>query len=172
MFLFLILFPFFVLKLEHESLDLERRERALLKKETQKVQEDLNSAKSKMQKLVAEFESQLEIAQADQYNSLILKTEEAVADIIEACCPNDLVYMEEVCSDYSPQAGEKVLVTGLGDKLGTVVEEPGDDETVLVQHGKIRVRIKRKDIKPLPRNTSSQTSNRSLRPKRQVYIIF
>ncbi|XP_006300706.2 uncharacterized protein LOC17895668 isoform X1 [Capsella rubella] len=155
-------------ELEHESNDLEKRERALLKKETQKVQEDLTSAKLKMQKLVSEFESQLEIAQADQYNSLILKTEEAVADIIEACCPNDLVTTEEAYSDYSPQAGEKVLVTGLGDKLGTVVEEPGDDETVLVQHGKIRVRIKKKDIKPLPRTTSSQTSNRSLRSKRQI----
>ncbi|XP_020890897.1 uncharacterized protein LOC9324369 isoform X2 [Arabidopsis lyrata subsp. lyrata] len=155
-------------ELEHESHDLEKRERALLKKETQKVQEDLNSAKSKMQKLVAEFKSQLEIAQADQYNSLILKTEEAVAEIIEACCPIDLDSIEEPYSDYSPQAGEKVLVTGLGDKLGTVVEEPGDDETVLVQHGKIRVRIKKKDIKPLPRSTSSQTSNRSLRSKRQV----
>ncbi|KAG7588844.1 DNA mismatch repair protein MutS C-terminal [Arabidopsis suecica] len=154
-------------ELEHESHDLEKRERALLKKETQKVQEDLNSAKSKMQKLVAEFESQLEIAQADQYNSLILKTEEAVAEIIEACCPVDPDSIEEPYSDYSPQAGEKVLVTGLGDKLGTVVEEPGDDETVLVQHGKIRVRIKKKDIKPLPRSTSSQTSNRSLRSKRQ-----
>ncbi|KAG7588843.1 DNA mismatch repair protein MutS C-terminal [Arabidopsis suecica] len=155
-------------ELEHESHDLEKRERALLKKETQKVQEDLNSAKSKMQKLVAEFESQLEIAQADQYNSLILKTEEAVAEIIEACCPVDPDSIEEPYSDYSPQAGEKVLVTGLGDKLGTVVEEPGDDETVLVQHGKIRVRIKKKDIKPLPRSTSSQTSNRSLRSKRQI----
>ncbi|KAG7585800.1 DNA mismatch repair protein MutS C-terminal [Arabidopsis thaliana x Arabidopsis arenosa] len=159
-------------ELEHESHDLEKRERALLKKETQKVQEDLNSAKSKMQRLVAEFESQLEIVRADQYNSLILKTEEAVAEIIEACCPLDPDSIEEPYSDYSPQAGEKVLVTGLGDKLGTVVEEPGDDETVLVQHGKIRVRIKKKDIKPLPRSTSSQTSNRSLRSKRQVYIIF
>ncbi|KAG7585799.1 DNA mismatch repair protein MutS C-terminal [Arabidopsis thaliana x Arabidopsis arenosa] len=155
-------------ELEHESHDLEKRERALLKKETQKVQEDLNSAKSKMQRLVAEFESQLEIVRADQYNSLILKTEEAVAEIIEACCPLDPDSIEEPYSDYSPQAGEKVLVTGLGDKLGTVVEEPGDDETVLVQHGKIRVRIKKKDIKPLPRSTSSQTSNRSLRSKRQI----
>jgi DNA mismatch repair protein MutS2 len=156
-------------ELEHESHDLDKRERALLKKETQKVQEDLNSAKSKMERLVAEFESQLEITQADQYNSLILKTEEAVAEIIEACCPMDPDSLEEEYSDYSPQAGEKVLVTGLGDKLGTVVEEPGDDDdTVLVQHGKIRVRIKKKDIKPLPRSTSSQTSNRSLRSKRQI----
>jgi DNA mismatch repair protein MutS2 len=122
-----------------------------------------------MERLVAEFESQLEITQADQYNSLILKTEEAVAEIIEACCPMDPDSLEEEYSDYSPQAGEKVLVTGLGDKLGTVVEEPGDDDdTVLVQHGKIRVRIKKKDIKPLPRSTSSQTSNRSLRSKRQI----
>ncbi|CAL9239205.1 unnamed protein product [Arabidopsis halleri] len=155
-------------ELEHESHDLEKRERALLKKETQKVQEDLNSAKSKMQRLVAEFESQLEIVRADQYNSLILKTEEAVAEIIEACCPVDPDSIEEPYRDYSPQAGEKVLVTGLGDKLGTVVEEPGDDETVLVQHGKIRVRIKKKDIKPLPRSTSSQTSNRSIHSKRQI----
>ncbi|KFK40977.1 hypothetical protein AALP_AA2G069300 [Arabis alpina] len=155
-------------ELEHESHDLEKRERALLKKETQKVQEDLNSAKSKMQKLVAEFERQLEIAQADQYNPLILKTEEAVAEIIEACFPNYLALAEEAYSDYSPQAGEMVLVSGLGDKLGTVVEEPGDDETVLVQHGKIRVRIKRKDIKPLPRSRTTETPNRSLLSKRQI----
>ncbi|VVA95684.1 unnamed protein product [Arabis nemorensis] len=159
-------------ELEHESHDLGKREKALMKKETQKVQEDLNSAKSKMQKLVAEFESQLETTQADQYNTLILKTEEAVADIIEACCPNNLVASaEEAYGDYSPQAGEKVLVSGLGDKLGTVVEEPGDDdETVLVQHGKIRVRIKRKDIKPLPRSRTSETPNRSLLSKRQINI--
>lgn len=121
---------------------------------------------------MAEFESQLEIAQADQYNSLILKTVEAVAEIIEGCCPNNLASAEEAYSDYSPQAGEKVLVTGLGDKLGTVVEEPGDDETVLVQHGKIRVRIKKKDIKPLPRSRTNETPNRSLLSKRQVYILF
>ncbi|CAN8320515.1 unnamed protein product [Cochlearia groenlandica] len=152
-------------ELEHEAHDLEKHEKALMKKETQSVEEDLVSAKSEMQKLVAEFESQLKITQADQYNSLILKTEEAVADIIEGYCPNDYVSMEEErFIDYSPQAGEKVLVTGLGDKLGTVVQEPGNDgETVLVQHGKMRVRIKRKDIRPLPRSTSNQTANRSKR---------
>ncbi|KAF8088729.1 hypothetical protein N665_0531s0002 [Sinapis alba] len=153
-------------ELEHESNDLEKREKALFKKETQKVQEDLSSAKSKMQKLVAEFESQLETVAADQYNSLILKTEEAVADIIEAYCPKDLLLTEEEgYSDYSPQAGEKVIVTGLGGKLGTVVEEPGDDETVLVQQGKMRLRVNRKDIEPLPRTRTSETPTRS---KRQV----
>ncbi|CAG7892839.1 unnamed protein product [Brassica rapa] len=156
-------------ELEHESRDLEKREKALFKKETQKVQEDLSSAKSKMQKLVAEFESQLETVTADQYNSLILKTEEAVADIIEDYCPKDLLLTEEEgYSDYSPQAGEKVIVTGLGGKLGTVVEEPGDDETVLVQQGKMRVRVNRKDIAPLPRTKTTETPNRSLRSKRQV----
>lgn len=165
----------FILKLEHESHELEKREKALLKKETQKVQEDVNCAKSKIKKLVAEFESQLVIARPDQYNSLILRTEEEVADIIEACCPNDLASStEEAYSDYSPQAGEKVLVTGLGGKLGIVVEEPGDDDdTVLVQHGKIRVRIKRKDIKPVPRGSrTTETPNRSLRFKKQVYIFY
>uniref|UniRef100_M4E149 Smr domain-containing protein n=1 Tax=Brassica campestris TaxID=3711 RepID=M4E149_BRACM len=156
-------------ELEHESRDLEKREKALLKKETQKVQEDLISAKSKMQKLAAEFESQLETVTADEYNSLILKTEEAVADIIEDYCPKDLLLTEEEgYSDYSPQAGEKVIVTGLGGKLGTVVEEPGDDETVLVQQGKMRVRVNRKDIAPLPRTKTTETPNRSLRSKRQV----
>lgn len=160
------------MKLEHESRDLEKREKALLKKETQKVQEDLISAKSKMQKLAAEFESQLETVTADEYNSLILKTEEAVADIIEDYCPKDLLLTEEEgYSDYSPQAGEKVIVTGLGGKLGTVVEEPGDDETVLVQQGKMRVRVNRKDIAPLPRTKTTETPNRSLRSKRQVQII-
>ncbi|CAH8307358.1 unnamed protein product [Eruca vesicaria subsp. sativa] len=154
-------------ELEDESHDLEKREKALFKKETQKVQEDLISAKTKIQKLVSEFESQLETVTADQYNSLILKTEEAVADIIEAYCPNDLVVKEEgYNSYYSPQAGEKVILTGFGGKLGTVVEEPRDnDETVLVQQGKMRVRINRKDIKPLPRNKTSERPNRS---KRQV----
>ncbi|CAF1900402.1 hypothetical protein HID58_046645 [Brassica napus] len=157
-------------ELEHESRDLEKREKALFKKETQKVQEDLSSAKSKMQKLVAEFKSQLETVTADQYNSLILKTEEAVADIIEDYCPKDLLLTEEegYTSDYSPQAGEKVIVTGLGGKLGTVVEEPGDDETVLVQQGKMRVRVNRKDIAPLPCTKTTETPNRSLRSKRQV----
>ncbi|CAN6851301.1 hypothetical protein Bca4012_049369 [Brassica carinata] len=157
-------------ELEHESRDLEKREKALFKKETQKVQEDLSSAKSKMQKLVDEFESQLETVTADEYNSLILKTEEAVADIIEDYCPKNLLLTEEegYTSDYSPQAGEKVMVTGLGGKLGTVVEEPGDDETILVQQGKMRVRVNRKDIAPLPRTKTTETPNRSLRSKRQV----
>lgn len=161
------------MKLEHESRDLEKREKALFKKETQKVQEDLSSAKSKMQKLVDEFESQLETVTADEYNSLILKTEEAVADIIEDYCPKNLLLTEEegYTSDYSPQAGEKVMVTGLGGKLGTVVEEPGDDETILVQQGKMRVRVNRKDIAPLPRTKTTETPNRSLRSKRQVQIV-
>uniref|UniRef100_A0A1J3JR63 Endonuclease MutS2 n=1 Tax=Noccaea caerulescens TaxID=107243 RepID=A0A1J3JR63_NOCCA len=157
-------------ELEQESHELEKREKALMKKETEKVQEDVNSAETKIKKLVAEFES-LVIARPDQYNSLILRTEEEVADIIEACCPNDLVAStEEAYSDYSPQVGEKVLVTGLGGKLGTVVEEPGDDDdTVLVQHGKIRVRIKIKDIKPVPLGSrTSETPNRSLRSKKQI----
>lgn len=62
-------------------------------------------------------------------------------------------------------------MTGLGGKLGTVVEEPGDDETVLVQQGKMRVRVNRKDIAPLPRTKTTETPNRSLRSKRQVQIV-
>lgn len=54
-----------------------------------------------MQKLVVEFESQLEIVMVDEYNFLILKIEEVVVDIIEDYCFKDFLLIEEEgYSDY------------------------------------------------------------------------
>ncbi|XP_010551084.1 PREDICTED: uncharacterized protein LOC104821785 [Tarenaya hassleriana] len=159
-------------EIRHESDDLDQRERALRRKETQRVQQDLDSAKLEMQKVVVEFEDQLKVARPDQYNSLIRKTEMALAEIIKSCSPSDFIFADEADSEYSPQKGDQVLVIGLGDKIATVVEDPRDDETILVQRGKIRVRMKRNEIKPVRNSKTNQPANVGMHPRRQLRREF
>ncbi|KAJ0017973.1 hypothetical protein Pint_10609 [Pistacia integerrima] len=126
-------------EIQDEAKDIDRREAVLRAKETQQVQQELNAAKSKIETVVQEFESQLKTASVDQFNSLIKKSESAIASIVEAHRPADDVFVSEKTTiSFTPKFGEQVHVNGLGDKLATVVEAPGDDETILVQYGKIR----------------------------------
>ncbi|XP_038691627.1 endonuclease MutS2 isoform X2 [Tripterygium wilfordii] len=157
-------------EIQKEADDLDSREIALTAKETQLVQQELNTAKSQLEIVVHEFEDQLRTANAGQLNSLIGKSESAIASIVEAHCPRDNFPATETNVTYAPQVGEQVYVKGLGDKLATVVKAPEDEETVLVQYGKIKVRVKKSHIRAIPRSESSNATRSALHLKRRVQL--
>ncbi|CAA3021536.1 Endonuclease MutS2 [Olea europaea subsp. europaea] len=138
-----------VMKIYHEILneaeDLDGREAALKAKETQQIQQELEVVKTEIDAIVEEFGNQLRTTSRDQFNSLLKESESTIASIVEALQPSNDVEVEG--SFHTPQLGEQVLVKGLGSKLATVVEAPADDNTVLVQYGKIRVRANTSSIK-------------------------
>ncbi|CDO99554.1 unnamed protein product [Coffea canephora] len=127
--------------------DLEGRKATLKTKETQQIQQELKAVKKEIEDIVHEFENQLKNADADKYNLLLKKAESAIASIVETHQPTDGLSIGN--SDgrlYVPQPGEQVYVKGLGKKLATVIEAPGDDDMVLVQHGKVRVRVNKNSV--------------------------
>ncbi|XVF25818.1 hypothetical protein REPUB_Repub13aG0246400 [Reevesia pubescens] len=132
-----------IMELYHEvrgkAENLEEHEIALRAKETQKVQQELNAAKSQIDNVVQEFENQLRTSDCDEFYSLIRKSESVINSIVKAHLPGDsFSFTETDTSSYQLQSGEQVHVKGLGNKLATVVEATKDDNTVLVQYGKIR----------------------------------
>ncbi|CAA3021535.1 Endonuclease MutS2 [Olea europaea subsp. europaea] len=129
----------------NEAEDLDGREAALKAKETQQIQQELEVVKTEIDAIVEEFGNQLRTTSRDQFNSLLKESESTIASIVEALQPSNDVEVEG--SFHTPQLGEQVLVKGLGSKLATVVEAPADDNTVLVQYGKIRVRANTSSIK-------------------------
>ncbi|XP_042519513.1 endonuclease MutS2 [Macadamia integrifolia] len=152
-------------EIQGEAEDLDRRLVALKAKETLKVRHDVKAAKSQIDAVVQNFENQLRSASPDQFNILTRKSEATIASIVEDHCRSNGFAIEETnCSSYMPQIGEQVHVMGLGDKLATVVEAPGDDGTILVQYGKMRVRVKQNSIKAPP---SRETASSATRRKRQ-----
>lgn len=149
-----ILFSF-PLKIQDEAQDLDEREKALKAKETQKIQQEVRAVKREMEAVLKDFENQLKIIDIAQVNSLVKKSESAIASIIEAHQPSEELVREIGQSVYTPRVGEQVLLKSLGNKLATIVEEPGDDETVLVQYGKIRVRADKNNIRALATNSAT-----------------
>jgi DNA mismatch repair protein MutS2 len=80
-------------------------------KETQLVQLELKAANSQIETVVQNVETQLRKASPDQFNSLIKKSESAIASIVEAHCSSDSLPASETdTSSYTPQLGEQVLV--------------------------------------------------------------
>ncbi|XP_011027851.1 PREDICTED: uncharacterized protein LOC105128046 isoform X4 [Populus euphratica] len=160
-------------EIQAEAEDLDGRVKALMAKETQLVQLELKAANSQIKTVVQNVEAQLRKASPDQFNSLIKKSESAIASIVEAHCSSDSLPASETdMSSYSPQLGEQVLVKRLGNKLATVVEAPRDDETVLVQYGKIRVRMKKSDIRAIKSDKKSKATILVPSLKRQVKQSF
>lgn len=165
------LIAFVKLKIHDEAEDLELRKRALIAKETLQVQQEVQAAKSQIETVLKEFDNRLKIAAADQLNLLIRKSEAAIASVVEAHSPeDDLLVSETSATSYTPQFGEQVYLKRLGDKIATVVEAPGDDGTVLVQYGKIKVRLKKSDIRAIPSADKNATPSSVPRLKQQVYI--
>ncbi|XP_059670994.1 uncharacterized protein LOC132316531 isoform X2 [Cornus florida] len=151
-------------EIRDEAEDLDGREVALKAKETRQVERELRTAKSQIETIILEFENQLRSARADQFNSLVKKAESAIASIVETHCPTDGFSVKDAdVHSYTPQLGEQVHVKGLGSKLATVVEVPADDDNVLVQYGKIRVRVNKSSIICLPNSQkNAATSSNSL----------
>lgn len=119
-------------------------------KERQQIQQELKAVKMKIDSIVQPFENQLKTADANEFNSFLKKAELAIGSLVEAHQPRkDILFNQTGSSFYIPQPGEQVQVDVLGNKLVTVVEAPGEDEMVLVQYGKVRVRVNIRNVKPL-----------------------
>lgn len=147
--------------------------------ETRRVQQDLKVVQSKIDAVVIEFENQLRLVRPDQFNALIRKSESALASIVEAYQPDETFNGGKAGDDseppFIPESGEQVYVKGLGNKLATVVEAAGNDgdNTVLVQYGKVRVRVNKTDIRAVAKNTKKDATVRTLpQSKRQVRYLF
>lgn len=163
---YLIFLP--LVKIRDEADDLDVREAALKVKETQQIQQKLEVVKTKIDAIVQELEEQLRSTDPNDFNILLKKSESAIASIVQAHQP----YVDEsvdrsATTFYTPKIGEKVLIKGLGNKLATVVEAPGDDNTVLVQYGKITVRLNISSIKCL---TDGSDAAPQIQSRRKVNI--
>lgn len=155
-------------EIRDEAEDLDRREAVLMANETRKVKRELKAAKSQIESVIQEFESQLRTTSADQFSSLIKKSESAIASIVEAHRPSDDFSVRETDDNsYTPQIGEQVHVEGLGNKLATVVQALDDDNTILVQYGKIRIRVNKSNIKALRNKNAIAAKSSVQNMKRQ-----
>ncbi|XP_038893645.1 endonuclease MutS2 isoform X2 [Benincasa hispida] len=158
-------------EIQEEAKDLDKREQALMALETRRAQQETAAIKSKIETVVQEFEEQLKIAGTNQLSSLIKKAESAIASICEACSPtNDSRLNVANANSYTPQLGEQVFVTGLGNKLATVVEASDGEETILVQYGKIKVRVKKSSVKALPNSEKKAAASTLPYSKRQCRV--
>ncbi|GLU23022.1 hypothetical protein SLE2022_390560 [Rubroshorea leprosula] len=148
-------------EIEDEAKDLDKREIALREKESQKLEQELNAAKLQIDNVIMEFENQLRTAPYNEFNSLIRKSESAISSIVRAHNPHDGFSLSKSnTSNYQPHSGEQVHVKGLGNKLATVVEALGeDDDTVLVQYGKVRIRVKKDNIRAIQSSKRTATSS-------------
>ncbi|KAK1284001.1 DNA mismatch repair protein MSH7 [Acorus calamus] len=155
-------------EIHSEAEGLEKREAALKAKASLLVQRELRDVKSQMDAVVKRFQNHLNRSNDDQLTLLLRESEAAIASIVAAHTSED----ESLTNDadgsnlYTPKIGDQVRVQGLGDKLATVVEEPLDNGTALVQYGKIRVRVKIKDMKAI--QSSMDASQIGAAP--QVYL--
>ncbi|CAK9181793.1 unnamed protein product [Ilex paraguariensis] len=82
--------------------------------------------------------------------------------------PKDGFAPRETDGSYIPQLGEQVYVKALGNKLATVVEAPGDDDAVLVQYGKIRVRVNISSLRAISNSERNAASSNVPQLKRQA----
>ncbi|KAL7130045.1 hypothetical protein ABFS83_13G107600 [Erythranthe nasuta] len=129
-------------EIHDEADDLDKREADLKAKETQHSQQELEVVKAEIDTILHEFEEQLTSADPIEFNMILKKAESAIGSIVQAHQPSFDVPVDITASRLRiPQIGEKVNIKGLGNRLATVVEAPSDDNTVLVQYGKIKVRL-------------------------------
>ncbi|XP_038971157.1 uncharacterized protein LOC103721871 [Phoenix dactylifera] len=137
------------LEIRSEAEDLDKHVAALKAKESQRVQQELKTVKSQMDSIIKNFETQLKNASPYQFKSMMREAEAAIASIVAAHHPGDdtLFGKTDSHSSYIPQIGDKVYVKGLGNKLATVIEAPAEDDITMVQYGKIKVRVKKTDVK-------------------------
>ncbi|CAL9060707.1 unnamed protein product [Musa banksii] len=155
-------------EIQSEAEDIDKRVAALKAKESHLVQQELKIVKSKMDSIIQDFESRIQSATLDQFSLIMRESETAIASIVAAHSPKDDMSYErtESGSSYLPQIGDQVYVTGLGDKVATVVAAPAEDGTTTVQYGKIKVRVKRNDMRLV--QSSSGRHNSALRPRGQI----
>ncbi|KAL3519738.1 hypothetical protein ACH5RR_017887 [Cinchona calisaya] len=158
-------------EIQNEADDLEGREAALKAKARKEILQEVNAVKREIKDIVHEFENQLRNADADKYNLLLKESESAIAAIVEGHQPdNGLSIGNTHSSFYEPQPGEQVNVKGLGNKLATVIEVPGDDDMVLVQYGKVRVRVNKHCIRAAANGDGGGTASVSSSKRQGVGV--
>ena len=129
--------------------------------------------KSQLQKIVDDFEARVRTASIDQLNALLKESESAVSSIIEAHSYNEESSATEAEKSFlTLKPGEQVLVSGLGNKLATIVEAPGTDGAALVQYGKISVRVNVNNIRAVPSSDTTTTENSQSNIKKQVCFLL
>ncbi|KAI4368167.1 hypothetical protein MLD38_016754 [Melastoma candidum] len=148
-------------EIKNETERLENQKKAIMVKETELAQYEFKNAESQIRKTVDEFEELLINAEPDQINAFLRKFESAIGSIIEAYQPSELDMADRSEDAHDLNLGEQVRVKGLGNKLATVVEAPGDDDTILVQFGKVRVRINKGDATAITRSSGISNSGPS-----------
>lgn len=112
------------------------------------AQQELKNVKLQMDSIIKNFENHLQTASLDQFSSLLRESEAAIASVVLAHhLEEDSIYESAMNNSYLPQIGDQVYVKGLGGKLATVVEAPVADGITTVQYGKVKVRVKRNDMK-------------------------
>ncbi|XP_017223064.1 uncharacterized protein LOC108199653 isoform X2 [Daucus carota subsp. sativus] len=147
-------------EIQEEAVDLAQREELIKATETQLIRIEIRSGISQIEDIVNEFEKQLRNARTDEFNSLLKQSESAVASVVEAYRRTKVFPIGGTpASSYMPQIGEKVNVKGLGYKFATVVEVDEDDGTVLVQCGKMKVRVDISSICLPPPSVKDATRN-------------
>lgn len=157
------------MKIQEEAVDLAQREELIKATETQLIRIEIRSGISQIEDIVNEFEKQLRNARTDEFNSLLKQSESAVASVVEAYRRTKVFPIGGTpASSYMPQIGEKVNVKGLGYKFATVVEVDEDDGTVLVQCGKMKVRVDISSICLPPPSVKDATRNSAPHMKKTV----
>ncbi|CAM8908695.1 unnamed protein product [Rhodiola kirilowii] len=158
-------------EIRDEASDLDNRVLALRSQKTQQVRRELRTAKTQIEKVLQDFEYQVMNASADQYNTLMRKSESTIMAIVKANEPSDgYVTKSSDNTAYIPKIGDQVYVKGLGDKVATIVESPGDDETVLVvvQYGKLRIRVKTANLRVISnRELNASSASATMKKKGQ-----
>ncbi|XP_057764508.1 uncharacterized protein LOC130985523 isoform X2 [Salvia miltiorrhiza] len=162
-----------VLRIYHEirdeAVDLDVREAALKANETKQILQQLKVVKAEIDTVVQEFGKQLKNTEPKDFNVLLKKSESTIASIVEAHQPSANESVDRNANSfYAPQIGEQILIKDLGNKLATVVEAPSDDDTVLVQYGKIRVRVNLSSINAVAANGAMTSAPQPRRKGRQT----
>ncbi|XP_020676521.1 uncharacterized protein LOC110095353 isoform X2 [Dendrobium catenatum] len=156
-------------EIQAEAQDLSTREMALKANESRNLQQELTSARSQLEAVIKNFEDQLQTANPDQFNSILRKSESKIASIAAAYQPtfNDTSEEEDRNSLYTPEIGERVYVKGFGDKVAIVIEEPTEDGITTVQCGKIKVRVKKNDMRPVRTSTKGRATSSGFQLREQ-----
>ncbi|XP_074307675.1 uncharacterized protein LOC141642701 [Silene latifolia] len=147
-------------EIKGEAHDIDWRQKALIAKETQQVEKELELVESQIKNVVKEFENQLRIVDIDQYGSLVKKAELEIASLVASHSPiiNRVSGEKECVQTLKP--GDQVYVKRLEGKLATVVEVCEDDGTVLIQYGKVRIRVEKSGIKAINEDMAGSSHQR------------
>ncbi|CAN6476404.1 unnamed protein product [Victoria cruziana] len=139
-----------------EAKDLDWRGAALETLVSQQVEDEIKTAKTQLSNIMVVFEGKIRTSTSDLVNALIRKAETVISSIVVAheCSLEVASFSKSDGDDYIPKVGDRVHVRGLGDKLGTVVEAPGGDSTILVQYRNMRLRVGKNDLKLLSTSNS------------------